>query len=104
MLTRQELTLIVAALQFWAEEMDPKETSMLAAYAGVPLVDREWEQADIQRLRSQLLSAQLRYVVCNPEGTSLLNQRLFKTPDAANQAMAAVSGQIGSTLIVDPAI
>jgi len=71
MLTRQELTLLVAALQFWAEEMDPADTVMLAAYSGDLFVDRIWEPAEIQRLRTQLLTAQLRYLVCQPKRTRL---------------------------------
>ena len=104
MLTRQELTLLVAALQFWAEEMDPADTVMLAAYSGDLFVDRTWELAEIQRLRTQLLTAQLRYLVCQPKRTRLQNPRLFKTPADAKQALTADSRQIGTLLILDPTI
>ena len=59
MLTRQDILLIIATLQFWAEEMDPEETHLLKIYSGDAKVDQIWTSDDIQRLRTQLNSVNL---------------------------------------------
>jgi len=99
MLTRHEITLIVAALQFWAEEMDLGDTVMLAMYSGDPLVDRIWTPDEIQRLRTQLNSARLKYAVANEGGPELRTTDLFSTPEAAHQAKTAATDQVGTLLL-----
>ena len=104
MLTRQEIMLIRAALQFWVEEMDLEDSGMLAIYAGGPPIKSPWSGEDIQRLRQQLLAARLRYAVCQHDATCVKNLRLFDTPEAANQAKTDDSDQLGVVLINTPAI
>ncbi|MFH1301244.1 MAG: hypothetical protein ABIK07_09295 [Planctomycetota bacterium] len=101
MLQRQEVMLIRAALQFWYEEMDLEDTKMLAIYAGDPSADQKWEQEDIQRLRQQLLSARLRYAVCQHDAACVKNPRLFEKPEAANQAKTDDSERLGVVLVAE---
>ncbi|WP_417381097.1 hypothetical protein [Gimesia sp.] len=104
MLQRQEIMLIRAALQFWYEEMDLEDAKIFEIYAGAPPRVPTWGQTDIQRLREQLLTARLRYAVCNPEATSVKNPRLFENPDAADQTKSDAADRLGVVLVTDPAI
>ena len=102
MLTRQDILLINAALQFWAEEMDPEDTQMLKLYAGDQNVDQIWTPDEIQWLRRQLASARLKYAVANIAGTALQTTELFSTPQAAEQARTDATAQIGTLLFPEP--
>ncbi len=104
MLQRQEIMLIRAALQFWYEEMDLDDAKMFAIYAGVPKIVPNWGEEDIQRLRQELLAARLRYAVCQHDATGVKSPRLFITPEAANQAMADASDQLGVVLVTEPEV
>ncbi len=99
MLQSHEIMLIRAALQFWYEEMDLEDAGLFAIYAGSPLIKPPWNGEDIQRLRTQLLAAQLRYAVCQYDATSVKNPRLFDTPETANQAKTDDSDQLGVVLV-----
>ncbi|WP_417390492.1 hypothetical protein [Gimesia sp.] len=101
MLTRQDILLINAALQFWAEEMEPEDTQMLKLYAGDPTADQIWSPETIQRLRRQLDSARLKYAVTNASGTELQTTELFSTPQAAEQAKTEATAQVGTLLLPD---
>ena len=102
MLTRKNLLLIIAALQFWAEEMDPGDTQLLKLYAGDPAADQIWTPETIQRLRRQLASARLKYAVANASGTALLATELFPTPQAAQQARTDTTAHVGTLLLPEP--
>lgn len=102
MLTRKDLLLIIAALQFWAEEMDPGDTQLLKLYAGDPAADQVWTPDAIQRLRTQLASARLKYAVANTGGTALLVTELFSTPQSAEQASADTTNLVGTLLLPAP--
>ena len=104
MLQKQEIMLIRAALQFWCEEMDLEDAKMFEVYAGGPQIEPTWNQADIQRLRQQLLAARLRYAVCNPEATSVKNPRLFETPEAADQSISNAADRLGVVLVTEPEV
>lgn len=104
MLQKQDITLIRAALQYWSEEMDLDDPKMVEIYSGSSKNETIWREADIQRLRIQLLSAQLRYAVCQSDTTSIKNRCLFRTIEAATQAMVDESDQLGVVLVLDPAI
>lgn len=104
MLTRQEIMLIRAALQFWCEEMDLDDAEMFAIYAGVPKIVPNWGEEDIQRLRQELLAARLRYAVCQHDATCVKNPSLFITPETANRAKTEDSDQLGVVLVVDSAV
>ena len=102
MLTGQDIMLIIAALQFWAEEMDPEDRQLLKLYAGDPSADLVWTPDEIQRLRTQLNSARLNYAVINAPGTELLTTELFSTPEAAAQARADITDLVGTLLLPVP--
>lgn len=102
MLTRQDILLITATLQFWAEEMDPEDTQMLKLYAGDPTANQIWTPDVIQRLQTQLASARLKYAVANASGTALLATELFPTPRTAEQARTTATDQVGTLLLPDP--
>ncbi|QDV20624.1 hypothetical protein Pan153_53000 [Gimesia panareensis] len=104
MLSKQEIMLIRAALQFWCEEMDLEDAKLFEIYAGGSQLEPTGGQADIQRLRQQLISARLRYAVCNPEATMVKNPRLFNTPEAANQSMSDDSDRLGVVLVAEPVV
>lgn len=103
MLTRQDILLINAALQFWAEEMEPEDTQMLKLYAGDPAADQVWTPDEIQRLRRQLASARLKYAVTNASGTALQTTELFSTPQAAEQARTETTDLVATLLLPEPA-
>ncbi|WP_339687970.1 hypothetical protein [Gimesia maris] len=104
MLSKQEIMLIRAALQFWCEEMDLVDAKMFEVYAGSTQIEPTWGQADIQELRQQLLTARLRYAVCHYDATNVKTPRLFNTPEAASQAIADASDCLGVVLVTDPAV
>tara|TARA_R110002111_G_scaffold260867_1_gene332924 strand:+ start:39401 stop:39715 length:315 start_codon:yes stop_codon:yes gene_type:complete len=104
MLTRQEIMLIRAALQFWVEEMDLEDSEMFAIYAGGPTMKPPWSGEDIQRLRQQLLAARLRYAVCQHDATRVNSPRLFNTSEAASQAKTDDSDRLGVVLVAAPAV
>ncbi len=104
MLTQQDMTLIVAALQFWGDEMDPQDTHLLKLYSSEPEADQTWMLAEIQQLRSQLKSAHLKYAVSNNLETALRTTDLFSNPEAAHQAKTIATDQIGTLLLPDPTL
>lgn len=104
MLQKQEIMLIRAALQFWCEEMDLEDAKMFEIYAGGPPRGPTWGQTDIQRLRQQLLSARLRYAVCNPEATTVKNPRLFENPEAADHSKSDAADRLGVVLVTEPEV
>ncbi|WP_417379056.1 hypothetical protein [Gimesia sp.] len=104
MLQRQDIMLIRAALQFWYEEMDLEDVKIFEIYAGGSPIEPPSSGEDIQRLRQQLLTARLRYAVCQHDATCVKSPCLFITPVAANQAKIDDSDQLGVVLVVDPAV
>ncbi len=102
MLTRQDILLIIAALQFWAEEMNPEDHHLLKIYSGDPAANQVWTSDEIQRLRTQLNSARLKYTVTNLSGTELLTTELFSTPEAAELARTSDIALIVILLLPEP--
>ncbi|MEQ8637439.1 hypothetical protein [Gimesia maris] len=102
MLTRQNILLIIAALQFWADEMDPNESQWLKVYSGDPTADQIWTADEIQQLRSQLASAHLKYAVTNAAGTEFLSNDLFSTPQAAEQARTDTTSLLATVILPAP--
>ncbi|MCA9019156.1 MAG: hypothetical protein KDA74_03375 [Planctomycetaceae bacterium] len=102
MLTRQNILLITAALQFWAEEMDPNESQLLKVYSGDPTADQIWTADEIQQLRSQLSSARLKYAMINPAGTEFLTSDLFSTQQAAEQTRIDTTSLLATVILPAP--
>ncbi|MCA9006674.1 MAG: hypothetical protein KDA70_15480 [Planctomycetaceae bacterium] len=102
MLTQKDLLLIIAALQFWADEMAPGDTQLLKLYANNPTADQTWTSESIQRLRKWLRSTHLKYAVTNAAGTVFLTSELFATLETAEQARTDSSDLIGTLLLPTP--
>lgn len=75
MLTRKDLFLIIAALQFWADEKDPGDTKLLKLYADDPTADQAWTSESIHSLRKWLRSTHLKYAVKKCRGDSVSDPR-----------------------------
>ncbi|QDT86350.1 hypothetical protein [Gimesia chilikensis] len=99
MLTQADITLIIAALQFWAEEMDPQDEQCLRIYAEVPEAEQSWTPAEIQRLRSRLNTARLKYAVANESRTTLQDTELHSTFQGAFEARNDPSDLVGTLLL-----
>lgn len=104
MLSRKEIMLIRAALQFWYEEMDLEDAKMFEIYAGAPSIEPPWSGEDIQRLSQRLQAARVRYTVCQHDATCLKNPRLFENPADAILEKTDDSDQLGVVLVVDPVV
>ncbi|QDV20674.1 hypothetical protein Pan153_53510 [Gimesia panareensis] len=99
MLTQADITLIVAALQYWAEEMDPKDEQCLRIYAESPEAEQTWSPADIRQLRSRLKTARLKYLVTNESGTALQDTEFHTSLESAFEARRDSTAQIGTLLL-----
>lgn len=99
MLTQADITLIIAALQFWVEEMDPEDEQSLRIYAEVPEAEQSWTPAEIQRLRSRLKTARLKYVVSDVSGTSLQTLEIHSTFQGAFEASNNPTDLVGTLLL-----
>ena len=104
MLSRKEIMLIRAALQFWCEEMDLEDANLFEVYASSPQIEPTWGQEDIQRLRQQLLAARLRYAVCQHDAASVKTPQQFNTPEAASQEKTDDSDRLGVVLVAEPEV
>jgi hypothetical protein len=99
MLTQADITLIIAALQFWAEEMDPEDEQCLKIYAEVPEAEQTWTAAEIQQLRSRLKTAHLKFIVSNESRTALLDRELHSTIQVALEARTDPTDLVGTLLL-----
>lgn len=99
MLNQADITLIIAALQFWAEEMDPEDEQCLKIYAEAPQAEQTWSPADIQQLRSRLKTARLKYGVTNKPGTALQSRELHPTSQSAFEARNDPTDLVGTLLL-----
>ena len=71
-LTHDQLTIIRAALQFWAEEMTPHDADASRGYLDQHVADASLTRKAITRLGRDLQTAELRYGTLLPGATSLL--------------------------------
>ena len=99
MLEPRHLVLIRAALQFWDEEQSPHGREAFTGYVDEPLTDGELTNEDVEYLRLQLGQCELRYLLCDEEGSALISQRLFETVEAAAQADSGGAAMIAAVLI-----
>jgi hypothetical protein len=99
MLNQADITLIIAALQFWAEEMDPEDEQCLKIYAEAPEAGQTWTPAEIQQLRSRLKTAHLNYVVYKKSRTGLQDRELHSTFQGAFEACNDLTDQVGTLLL-----
>ena len=99
MLQPRHLVLIRAALQFWDEEQSPHGAEAFTGYVEEPLPDGELTNEDVEYLRLQLGHCELRYLLCNEEGSELISQRLFETVEAAELADSDGTAMVAAVLI-----
>ena len=99
MLTHADITLIIAALQFWVEEMDPEDELCLRIYAEAPEAGQTWTPAEIQQLRSRLKTAHLKYVVSNESRTALQDRELHSTSQEAFETCNNPTDLVGTLLL-----
>ena len=99
MLQPRHLVLIRAALQFWDEEQSPHGIEAFTGYVEEPLPDGELTTEDVEYLRLQLGQCELRYLLCDEDGSELISQRLFETVEAAEQDDSEGGAMIVAVLI-----
>lgn len=94
MLTRTDLVLIRAALQFFDEEMSPHGARVMRPYLDEPLTS-DIAKDTIRNLRERLKNCQLAYVHCNPTNMTLATtDAILNLNDAsppAGPAMTAIA-------------
>jgi hypothetical protein len=94
LLTRTDLILIRAALQFFDEEMRPHGARVMQPYLDEPLTSDIAEDT-VRNLRERLKNCQLAYVHCNPTTmTSAMTDTILNLNDAsppAGPAMTAIA-------------
>ena len=99
MLQPRHLAVIRAALQYWDEEQSPHGTAAFAGYIEEPLPGGELTNEDVEYLCVQLEHCELRYALCNEDGSELISQRLFETVEAAEHADSEGTAIIAAVLI-----
>lgn len=99
MLTQQDIPLLVAALRFWGEEMDPRNQHLLKVYAEDSTAGQEWNADDIERLRNMLKSADIRYILVNARTTALQTKDLFTGLEEAQRSRTNSLDQVGTLLL-----
>ena len=99
MLTQQDIPLLVAALRFWGEEMDPRNQHLLKVYAEDSTAGQEWNADDIDRLRKMLKSADIRYILVNARTTALQTKDLFTGLEEAQRSRTDSLDQVGTLLL-----
>ncbi|MFI4851263.1 MAG: hypothetical protein ACIAZJ_19280 [Gimesia chilikensis] len=102
MLTQQDIPLLVAALRFWGEEMDPRNQHLLKVYAEDSTAGQEWNADDIERLRNMLKSADIRYSLVNARTTALQTKDLFTGLEEAQRSRTNSLDQVGTLLLPGP--
>lgn len=100
MLNTREIATILAALRYWQEEMCPYGMAAMQFY--LPPEEQTSLTADeIDQLSGRLVIVLIdgvRYAVCDPSGSTLLDLRIFRTADQAAAAIAA-NGIVATLLL-----
>ena len=98
-LTSKHLAVIRAALEYWHDEMSPHDPSLYTAYFDEPIGNGKWINEIVAELRTGLPMCQLRYVLCSPEGTTVVGHQLLESHDEAQRAVPDGSALIATVLI-----
>lgn len=99
MLSHSHLAVMLAALQFWDEEMSPHDPAIFAGYFQEPIGTGEWITPAVRFLREELPHCQLRYILCDPGGPGLAGVTSFDSPEAADNASVGTSSVTATVLI-----
>lgn len=86
MLNDQHLILTRAALQYFDEELSPHGVEAMAAYFDPSSVDPAIAE-QLSDLRTWLAQSRVAYVCVQPASNRLLDDRLFGSPEEAEQAV-----------------
>jgi len=95
LLTKRQLAIIRAALQFFDEEMSPHGSDVARPYFEEPL-EGELEAQEVGQLRELLRVVELRYACCDTAGATVPSQDLLtfeqvqNTPDLFDGCIATV--------------
>lgn len=103
MLTRRQLAVARAALQYFSEEVGPH-----GAVALQPYLKETWmgdaTTEDVNQVREVLQRCTLRYVCCDRAGTRLILPELFPTFEAAQLSTSHLhAGTVIATVVVPAA-
>ena len=98
-LTSKHLAAIRAALEYWHDEMSPHDPSIYTAYFDQPIGSGKWIKDLVAELRTGLPACRLRYVLCSPEGTTVVGNQLLESHDEAQRAVPDGSALIATVLI-----
>jgi hypothetical protein len=99
LLTAKHLAVIRAALMFWDEELSSHDPAISAPYLVGPIASGEWIKDAVADLPDRLASCQMRYVLCSPDGTSLISNQLFESLDQARIAADCDSASVATLIL-----
>jgi hypothetical protein len=98
LLTKLDLAVLRAALQFFDEEMSPHGLDLAAAYFDRPL-EAPLSPAEVRALRQRLVYGDLKYVVSADDGGRAISDEFFADRETAEALAAAVSGIVAAVLL-----
>ena len=98
MLTRSQLAVLRAALQFLDEELGPHGINAMRPYFDESTVE-EISGSDLAQLRELLRTCEIRYICCNLAGTQVMRSGLYASADVAQSFTADHVDQIAAVLL-----
>ena len=100
MLEERAIATILAALQYWRDEMTPHGLATMRFYLP-PGQQSPLTIEEINQLRRELASwfASFKYVVCDSTHTKLRDIRIFQTAEQAGAALAATDAVVAVLLL-----
>lgn len=75
------MAVIRAALEYWDNEMSPHDPSIYTAYFDEPIGSGDWINDAVTELRQRLPTCRLRYILCSPDGDTLIDHLMYETLD-----------------------
>ena len=99
MLTRSQLAVLRAALQFFDEELGPHGINAMRPYFDKP-PDEEISRSDLTKLRDLLRTCEVRYVCCDLAGTQVMHTGLHASADIARSFAARHVDQVATVLLM----
>lgn len=101
MLTRRHLSVIRAALRFWAEEMHPYDGGLIAAYCQRSEQDDDFPDADdVEWMTENIDRLELLFALVSVDHSGVIHDRLFDSAEAAEQARGTTKGDVASVLVL----
>lgn len=100
-MNERAIATILAALQYWQEEMCPHGPATMQFYLP-PEQSAPLAKEEIDQLRQDLANwvvRRIRYVLCDPTGSTLQDIRTFPTADQAAAAARNTDAVIAALLL-----